>query len=201
LSRVLDKIPSKTKSFRLDTDILSALDTESARRGTSVNNLTNQILRKWVNFDRFVQDFGYVTFSVHDFLRGMNSLDDRMLHDLASEAGKRFPKDLILFTGQKNDLSNCIHFVESILCDYMKWGNYHSSSTETEYVITIRHNYGPKWSHVLQSMLQSMFETNAKTVPTFTLTDGTVLMNVEKPPKIETEEATVPKQEIDESGI
>jgi len=177
----LDKTPTQTKSFRLDADILEALDMESARRGTSVNNLTNQILRKWVNFDRYVQDFGYVMFSVHDFLRGLNVLSESEIKSLSAESGRRFPKDLILFTGQKNDLRNCIRFVESIFCDYMKWATYHNSSTDSEYVITLRHNYGAKWSIALESMLQTMFETNVGVKPKFTVTDSTVLMTIDKP--------------------
>jgi len=154
---------------------------ESARRGTSVNNLTNQILRKWVNFDRYLQDFGYVMLSVHDFLRALNAFDDQTVKELASETGKRFPKDLILFTGQKNDLKTCIRFVETIICDYMRWANYHNSSTESEYVITLRHNYGNKWSIALESMLAMMFETNVGVKPRFTVTESTVLMTIEKP--------------------
>jgi len=177
----LDKTPTQTKSFRLDADILDALDMESARRGTSVNNLTNQILRKWVNFDRYLQDFGYVMLSVHDFLRALNAFDDQTVKELASETGKRFPKDLILFTGQKNDLKTCIRFVETIICDYMRWANYHNSSTESEYVITLRHNYGNKWSIALESMLAMMFETNVGVKPRFTVTESTVLMTIEKP--------------------
>ena len=150
-----------------------------------MNNLTNQILRKWVNFDRYVQDFGYVMFSVHDFLRGLNILNDAEIKSLSAESGRRFPKDLILFTGQKNDLRNCIRFVESIFCDYMKWATYHNSSTDSEYVITLRHNYGSKWSIALENMLQSMFEANAGARPKFTVTDSTVLMTIEKPRRTE----------------
>lgn len=177
----MDKIATQTKSFRLDADILEALDTESARRGTSVNNLTNQILRKWVNFDRFVQDFGYIMVSVHDFIRGLNVQDEATIKNLAAETGKRFPKDLILFTGQKNDLKTCIRFVESIFCDYMKWATYHTSSTEYEHVVTLRHNYGSKWSLALQVVLEAMFEANTNSTPKFTVTDSTVLMIIEKP--------------------
>ncbi len=185
-ARVLDKIPTQTKSFRLDADILEALDMESARHGTSVNNLTNQILRKWVNFDRYVQDFGYIMLSVHDFIRGLNALDPNTAKALAMETGKRFPKDLMLFMGQKIDTKSCIWFVESIVCDYMKWSTYHASSNQTEYVITFRHNYGQKWSMALEVMLLALFETNAKVVPKFTVTESTVLMVVEKAPLKET---------------
>jgi len=177
----LDKNPTQTKSFRLDADVLESLEIESARRGTSVNSLTNQILRKWVNFDRFLQDFGTLTVSVHDFIRVINSFDDDILRMLASESGKRFPKDLILFTGQKNDLKSCIRFVETTLCDYMRWANYHSTSGENEVVITLRHNYGSKWSIALESMLSSMFDTNAAVAPKFTVTDSMVLMTIQKP--------------------
>ena len=178
---VLDKPPTQTKSFRLESDILDALEVESARRGTSVNNLTSQILRKWVNFDRYLQDFGYVMLSVHDFLRALNSFDDSVVKSLASESGRRFPKDLILFTGQKNDLRTCVKFVETILCDYMRWASYHNSSTEAEFVITLRHNYGSKWSMALESILGEMFETNTGTTPKFTVTESTVLMTITKP--------------------
>jgi hypothetical protein len=177
----LEKNPTQTKSFRLDADVLESLEIESARRGTSVNSLTNQILRKWVNFDRFLQDFGTLTLSVHDFIRAINTLDDDTLKTLASESGKRFPKDLILFTGQKNDLKTCVKFVETIICDYMRWANYHSTPGENEVVITLRHNYGSKWSVALESMLTSMFETNASVVPRFTVTDSMVLMTIQKP--------------------
>jgi hypothetical protein len=197
----LDKVPTQTKSFRLDADILEALDTESARRGTSVNNLTNQILRKWVNFDRYVQDFGYIMVSVHDFLRGLNVQDENIIKTLAMETGRRFPKDLILFTGQKNDLKTCIRFVENILCDYMKWAAYHTSSTDTEYVITLRHNYGSKWSLALQIVLQSMFDVNTGAKPRFTVTDSTVLMIIDKSEIRETVPPASPEQPVDRSPL
>lgn len=184
----MDKNPTQTKSFRLDADVLESLEIESARRGTSVNSLTNQILRKWVNFDRFLQDFGTLSLSVHDFIRLINSFDDDILRVVASESGKRFPKDLILFTGQKNDLKTCIRFVETIICDYMRWANYHSTSGESELVITLRHNYGNKWSLALESMLTSMFETNVAMVPRFTVTDSMVLMTIQKPLEPKTEQ-------------
>jgi hypothetical protein len=177
----LDKNPTQTKSFRLDADVLESLEIESARRGTSVNSLTNQILRKWVNFDRFLQDFGTLTLSVHDFIRAINTLDDETLRMLASESGKRFPKDLILFTGQKNDLKTSVKFVETIICDYMRWANYHSTPGDNELVITLRHNYGSKWSLALEAMLTSMFQTNASVIPRFTVTDSMVLMTIQKP--------------------
>jgi hypothetical protein len=192
----LDKIPTQTKSFRLDADILEALDTESARHGTSVNNLTNQILRKWVNFDRYVQDFGYIMLSVHDFIRGLNAMDINSAKALAAETGKRFPKDLMLFMGQKIDARSCVWFVESIICDYMKWATYHTSSNETEYVLTLRHNYGQKWSLALEVMLFSLFETNAKIVPRFTVTDSTVLLVVEK---LSQKEHAKPPENVDSS--
>ncbi len=193
----MDKTPTQTKSFRLDADILEALDTESARRGTSVNNLTNQILRKWVNFDRYLQDFGYIMFSVHDFIRGLSHLNEDSVRALALETGKRFPKDLILFTGQKNDLKGCIRFVENIFCDYMKWATYHNSSTDSEYVVTLRHNYGSKWSVALQSVLEAMFVANVGITPRFTVTESTVLMTIEKTSESNTEE--LPEQRNDSS--
>lgn len=94
---------------------MEALNAESARRGTSVNNLTNHILRKWVNFDRYVQDFGYIIVSVRDFLIGLDAQDENTIKAPAAETRKHFPKDLILFTGQKNYLENCIRFVGSLL--------------------------------------------------------------------------------------
>ena len=197
----MEEVPTQTKSLRLDADVLEALDTESARRGTSVNNLTNQILRKWANFDRYVQDFGYIMVSVHDFLRGLSVQDENTIKMLATETGRRFPKDLILFTGQKNDLKNCIRFVENILCDYMKWGTYHTSSTDTEYVITLRHNYSSKWSIALQIVLQSMFDVNTNTKPRFTITDSTVLMIIEKSELSETLPPSSPEQSIDRSPL
>jgi len=163
---------------------LDALEVESARRGTSVNNLTNQILRKWVNFDRYLQDFGYVMVSVHDFLRGLNSFDDSVVKSLATESGRRFPKDLILFTGQKNDLRTCVRFVETILCDYMRWASYHNSSTDAEFVITLRHNYGNKWSMALESLLAEMFDANVGITPKFTVTESTLLMTIPKPQEL-----------------
>ncbi len=63
----------------------------------------------------------------------------------------------------------------------MRWANYHSTSGENELVITLRHNYGSKWSLALESMLTSMFETNASVLPRFTVTDSMVLMTIQKP--------------------
>jgi hypothetical protein len=139
--------------------------------------------------------------SVHDFLRGLNTLDEGTIKMLSAETGKRFPKDLILFTGQKNDLKTCIRFVENILCDYMKWAAYHTSSTDTEYVVTLRHNYGSKWSLALQIVLQAMFDMNTNTKPRFTVTESTVLMIIEKSEIKETASPASPEQSIDGSSV
>jgi len=45
----------------------------------------------------------------------------------------------------------------------------------------LRHNYGSKWSIALESMLTTMFETNASILPKFTVTDSMVLMTIQKP--------------------
>ena len=56
----------------------------------------------------------------------------------------------------------------------------------SEYVITLRHNYGNKWSIALESMLATMFESNVGAKPRFTVTDSTVLMTIEKPEEVST---------------
>jgi hypothetical protein len=160
---------SETKSFRLDEDIVRALEQESERSGESANHLTNKILLNWMLFDRYLYDFGYVTFPASQFVKLLELLSAETVDKIGEECGKRFPKDLIRFTQQPVSVGTCSNFIQSVMCNYMHWGKAITNYEGLKISVSITHSYGSKWSRFLSTMIDSMFTNNLGIRPEITV--------------------------------
>jgi len=112
-----------THSVRLDSKVYEQLSKEASKKSASFNNLINQILKKYVEFDQFIPDLKFILIHkdlVIDYMEGQN--DDIVL-SRAEAAGGAFARDTILTMGLPLNKESLLYFIDPVFCRYKNFGD------------------------------------------------------------------------------
>lgn len=146
-----------TKTFRLETEILEALKKVARREGVSENALVQSLLLQRVKADPFIRAFPYIILSRRSFapILGMTNPDG--LEIVGLDLGKRnfaFARELYESMGTELTFSN---YLTDVLDRQAHWFQIEGANTKPERM-TLRHEYGMKWSLFLKSFLMGAYE-------------------------------------------
>jgi hypothetical protein len=152
----------------------TALEEEAESRGLTQNALVSMIFTKYRDWDRFAEKFGYVSIT-HETLKFLlNCVDMERLVSAAQESGAQVPKEVVMFWFKKMDTSNFLAYLENI-CRYAGQAKYQCHVSDGNYIITLRHEFGMKWSYWLKYSLDAALRKNLHIIPQFELTEGEVI--------------------------
>ncbi len=143
-----------TITFRISTPILNTLRGESESKGTSLNSVVNQVLKRYVEWDEFEPQVGMIPFPktvLHDIFSDMS---EEQIIKLATNVGKDTAIDMAIFMKGRIDVSGFISWIE------MRMRNsdsqiIHRVNGDAEHTVIIRHGLGRNWSLYLKVMLVS----------------------------------------------
>jgi hypothetical protein len=155
-------------------DVDRILERDAAERGIPVGTLLFTILRKYADWDRLTEKYGFVSLPNTVFRSLLEEVDADKIARIGKESGKSF-KARILFWFKEANLES---FMALILityrysglarCEYQRFGD--------DYVITLKHDLGRKWSIYLRELLRAaLIETLAKTSES-EITDSSVMI-------------------------
>ena len=173
---LLKKEKTRTVTYRIPEKIVKELETESTNKRISQNVLVNQILEKYVRWDKFAEKIGMIPVP-KDLLKqlgdGMEASDINMIVDVL----KPVIKNNVMFIKGKYDLKRCIETLE----DYMRatgMSSDHRIEGSLHHFI-IQHDLGTTWSMFVEQLLKEIFheflpEKNIKTQTT----DATVITTI-----------------------
>jgi len=151
-----EKSANVSTTIRIPKKVFEKIELEATTQDSNISNLINSILRKYVSWDRFVGDIGYMHMS-KAFLRSMfEKITEKDMEKLATTTGYGRMRDAILFINGKVDLDGTINVIKLWL----------SASEipirvikESEYVeFIVPHNLGQKWSMYFGIILKTIFE-------------------------------------------
>jgi hypothetical protein len=185
--------PRKTKSitFRVDTKVIEELQREADQGEISLNVLVNQVLRRFVEWDRYENKLGMIPIpkSMLSTLidRTMQLATDAKIEDLesyrtkivnnAAETALNVMKDSVLF--MRKDYS--FWTVLDVLREYMKVAGImsdHSIEAGRKHVFIIQHELGENWSLFAKELLSKIFVELAKVKADISTTPKTVKAEV-----------------------
>ena len=152
----MDEAPV-TRTFRIENKFDKALREEAARRGISVNNLANQILKQFTTSGRFSERGQSITFATQTFENFLNSLDEQELIDSGQDSGTKNPHDRLLMRGMVIDRASLLWYLREILGGYHDWCICDIHERKDHTLIHLRHVYNKKWSVFLENYLKAMF--------------------------------------------
>lgn len=162
------------KTFRYPRHLNAALEQEAKAKGLSPNALVSMIFTKYTDWDRYAEKFGFVSIT-HETLRFLlGSVDMEKLMSAAQESGAQVPKEAVMFWFKKMDVNTFLSYLENV-CRFAGQAKYASQSSGGDYSITLRHEFGMKWSYWLKCSLDAALRKALHIVAEFELAEGEVV--------------------------
>ena len=150
----LPEAESVSRTFRIPSSIARVMMEEARRREVSANSLLNQLLARFVNFERFRPrlDVACLNSAV------LKSLAKHLDRSVLAKEGERLGAgsiDFLKISGRPIDPESYCFFVQKILGDYAGWFTYEAQQTGNLMRLVLHHRYGRGWSTFLHSYLNS----------------------------------------------
>lgn len=148
---------------------------DARSKGTNVNSLITLIIEKYAEWDRFTERFGFTSLTNDTLKSILDTTDDEKLATVARELGARVPTDVMAFWFQKTDLSSFLSYV-SLVTKFGGFGEAEIKTNEVDYVISIHHSLGKKWSLYLTNFLVEAAQSALKINPTFEVNVNSIVL-------------------------
>ncbi|MGA9150681.1 MAG: hypothetical protein WBZ36_08885, partial [Candidatus Nitrosopolaris sp.] len=101
-----------TITFRIDTDTINKLRTESAR---SLNTSVNQILKRYVQWDMFEPQAGIIPFAKPVVTELLANMSEDQITNLAKNVAKIAVQDIMVVMKGKIDLDSFLSWFETLM--------------------------------------------------------------------------------------
>jgi hypothetical protein len=167
---------TSTVSFRIDKEYNQILRVEAEEKRITLNTLVNQIFGEYVEWHRYVKQFGTIILSKDAFKLLLDNLENDKIINIAIEIATKAPKEFILFKWKEINSSNLIDFIKMFF-DHCGYGQYDYQFTESKVnKFSIRHELGKKGSLFLKAYVETVVKDMLGTACKSIVTDNSVTM-------------------------
>lgn len=146
-----------THSVRLESKVYEELSKEASKKSASFNNLVNQILKKYVEFDQFIPDLNFVLIHKGLIISNMEGQNDDTVLSRAEAAGESFARDTILTMGLPLNKESLLYFIDPVVCRYKNFADCQRYQRDGKEVFYLRHDLGARWSLFLKGYVSGAF--------------------------------------------
>lgn len=147
-----------TRTFRIEKRFDEALREEAAKRGTSVNSLANQIMKKYTESDRYFGEGQSITLSPRTQMNILNRIDEELIFEAGRESGLVVPKDRLFMRGMLLDRDSVIWYISKVLGGYNDWFTCDVHERKEGSLLHLRHVYNKKWSLFIKGYISALIE-------------------------------------------
>lgn len=151
----MSKNPTTNTAIRIPTEIYEKIEFQATTEDKTVSAIINNILKKYVSWDQFVSDIGFV-FLQKPFVRNIfEHISDEDLIKAAKTSCYTGMRDAISFIHGKNDVESII----DVLKLWFSASNFTNKVIQSEGIIEFRvqHNLGRKGSLYIGTLISSLF--------------------------------------------
>jgi hypothetical protein len=166
---------TRLRTFRVEEELDSLLQKDAKSKGLSVNSLLSIILRKYAEWDRYIEKFSVITMKKESFKTMISAIDDGKITDISQELGDKVPSQFILFWFKKNTLENYLKHI-SLLCKHGGFGQFEIEQEGREFTITLIHELGEKWSNFLANWINSGMKRTIDIIPRIDIMQNSVVI-------------------------
>lgn len=150
---------SRVITFRIDKDVISIVEQESKRRGINLNNMANQILKSYIDWDMLQARAGMIPIAKPLLVELLNKISNEEIVSIASNVGRNTIKEIVSFMRNKMDLDSFLTWLELWLKKNSTSGYNHSADDTTNvHTYIIKHDLGEKWSLYHKTVLEVIFK-------------------------------------------
>jgi hypothetical protein len=170
-----------TRTFRIENKYDEALREEAEKRGTSVNSLANQILKRFTESSRYFGRGQSITLSPRTFENIITGLSKEEIAEAGKTSGRSLPKDRLLMRGMPLNRESVIWYITEVLGGYNDWFTCDVHERKNHTLLHMRHVYNLNWSIFIESYIDSLLVELINTDDVeFQITDSTVSFELPK---------------------
>jgi hypothetical protein len=161
-----DKGEQKTrlKTIRISESLARSLEEEAADEGTTVNGYINSALNQHLNWDKKTREFGVAEIPKSLLRRILQDCDDEKLARIGREVGPPLWKEMTEFWTQDSSPNGILDFQTKRARFNPNFQTY-VTREKGEYTITMRHDFGRKWSVMTEGALQEFVKQSFHVEP------------------------------------
>ncbi len=169
------------KTIRITKELDSILQKDAKAKRTNVNALITSILTRYAEWDRYSERFGGSVSLRHDMLRDiLEMVDDAAIVEAGREAGSRIQKEFLLFWFKKVDVESYLEYL-SLVCRYGGVAQYELATDGREYIITLVHSMGEKWSLYCKGAVEGGMKATIGIIPKCEVTKNSLVIRFQTP--------------------
>ena len=146
-----------TITFRIDTDTVNKLLTESDRNERSLNTSVNQILKRYVQWDMFEPQAGIIPFAKPVVTELLANMSKDGIANLARNVAKTAVQDIMVVMKGKIDLDSFLSWFETLMKKAFIEVNHTEENNGNTHRYIIKHNLGENWALLVRNVLQIVF--------------------------------------------
>jgi hypothetical protein len=164
-----DKDKLLHQGFRIQEQVIKTLTEEAARKGISVSNLVNKILKNYVTHEMQFEELGFILVS-KDFLRKIFSIvdDEKDIQDFGKEFGTTMAKEYVSYFYPQVNSITLVQFLDYWFRRFQSSKHIVENSDRSQrHYFTVNHDINIKFSFALKAILEGLIEPVSKTTVQF----------------------------------
>jgi hypothetical protein len=144
-----------TLSCRLDKTLYDLLQKDSRKGGISLNSLINSVLKKYISWEKYADEIGYIPLARETVRLVFDNLDEKAIEAVAARVGKTIPREMTLLMFNKIDFDTIISFLEITSSRY---GMVQHNIIGDTHELIVHHGVSKKFSTFLAEVGKVMAE-------------------------------------------
>jgi predicted HicB family RNase H-like nuclease len=165
------------RTVRLSQELDDILQNISAERHISLNTLVALILTKFVEWDRFAEEFDLVSIQRKILRSIMEGTAENKLESIATKYGSELPREGMMFWFKEVNQGTFV----SGLSNIFKYGNLAKLQVDTkngEHLMVAQHDLGLAGSKFLKNFISAASTSTLGQIPEFDLTPNSILIKL-----------------------
>jgi hypothetical protein len=157
------------QGFRIQEQVIKTLAEEAAKKGISVSNLVNKILKNYVTHEMQFEELGFILVS-KDFLRKIFSVidDEKDIQEFGREIGIAMAKEYVSYFYPHVNSITLVQFLDFWFRRFQSCKHIVENSDRSQrHYFTISHDINIKFSFALKAILEGLIEPVSKTTVEF----------------------------------
>lgn len=170
-----NKIDIETTTFRLNESIMNSVRLEAENRMVSTNTLISQILKRFVEWDKFEPLSGMIHIPRPVVIEVFNKKSNEDIINMAESIGKNAIYNTVLFMRGESDLNTFLSWIETEMNHHSLNVRHINEGCIHKYVI--KHDLGYKFSLYYKTIIESIFKDYFGEKINFTISSEVLLFN------------------------
>jgi hypothetical protein len=174
-------IKTTTRTIRIPRKYDNVLEKDAANKRVSVNSLISSMIIKYSEWDRYVETLRFVSIPPDGLSLIIGSLDDERVKEIGHQIGSRHLQEFMMLWFKKISIDSFLDGL-SIFLRYSGMAKYDMDTIDgQEYVITLHHDLGKKWSIFIQHIFEEGMKRTLDIIPKIDITESSIMLRFRYP--------------------